>query len=294
MTVPSTVDAAGWLRNHLDGEDGDVDLARAMVQAFAEALMSAEASMQCQAGYGERSEERVNSRTATAAGGGTRGSARSICRSPSCARARTSRRGCWCIAGGPSRRWRRSSPRPTSKVSPPAGSRISSRRWASPASRRRKCPGWPASSTPRWPSSANAAGHGALPLPVDRRPGAPRGALDRAVVKGHGRWSVAATIEAEGSPTSGTRGRAARSHNAGTGQHRQMARVRQARRKVYVRNQRLNASQAIHQLDPDGSGPEVNADPHSAVRGAPLAGLERRSGGHGEGLRRSRGDVAGA
>ena len=59
MTVPSTLDAAGWLRNHLDGEDGDQDLARAMLQAFAEALMSAEASMQCQAGYGERSEERV-------------------------------------------------------------------------------------------------------------------------------------------------------------------------------------------------------------------------------------------
>jgi hypothetical protein len=31
-----------------------------MLQAFAEALMSAEASMQCQAAYGERTEERVN------------------------------------------------------------------------------------------------------------------------------------------------------------------------------------------------------------------------------------------
>jgi putative transposase len=62
MTVPSTVDAAAWLRNHLDGEHGDSDLTRAMLQAFAEALMSAEASMQCQAAYGERSEERVNSR----------------------------------------------------------------------------------------------------------------------------------------------------------------------------------------------------------------------------------------
>jgi transposase-like protein len=62
MTVPTTVDAAAWLRNHLEGEHGDSDLARAMLQAFAEALMSAEASMQCQAAYGERSEERVNSR----------------------------------------------------------------------------------------------------------------------------------------------------------------------------------------------------------------------------------------
>ena len=59
MTVPSTMDAAGWLRNHLEGDDGDADLARSMLAAFAEALMSAEASMQCQAGYGERSEERV-------------------------------------------------------------------------------------------------------------------------------------------------------------------------------------------------------------------------------------------
>jgi len=62
VTVPSTIDAAGWLRNHLEGPDGDGDLARSMLAAFAEALMSAEASMQCQAAYGERSDERTNSR----------------------------------------------------------------------------------------------------------------------------------------------------------------------------------------------------------------------------------------
>jgi putative transposase len=62
VTVPSTLDAAGWLRNHLEAPEGDGDLARSMLAAFAEALMSAEASMQCQAGYGERSDERVNSR----------------------------------------------------------------------------------------------------------------------------------------------------------------------------------------------------------------------------------------
>jgi len=50
--MPCTLDAAGWLRNHLGGDDGDQDLARAMMQAFGEALMSAEASMQCQAAYG--------------------------------------------------------------------------------------------------------------------------------------------------------------------------------------------------------------------------------------------------
>lgn len=62
MTVPTTIDPAVWLGNHLAGEDGDVDLARAMLAAFANALMSAEASASCMAGYGERTEERVNSR----------------------------------------------------------------------------------------------------------------------------------------------------------------------------------------------------------------------------------------
>ena len=62
MTVPTTLDAAGWLRNHFDGDGGDGDLLRSMLQSFAEALMSAEASMQCQAGYGERTDDRVNSR----------------------------------------------------------------------------------------------------------------------------------------------------------------------------------------------------------------------------------------
>ena len=41
MPVPCTLDAAGWLRNHLKGDDGDTDLARAMVQAVAEVLMGA-------------------------------------------------------------------------------------------------------------------------------------------------------------------------------------------------------------------------------------------------------------
>lgn len=62
MTVPTAIDAAGWLRNHLDADDGDHDLAREMLAAFAEVLMSAEASSQCLAGYGERSMERINSR----------------------------------------------------------------------------------------------------------------------------------------------------------------------------------------------------------------------------------------
>lgn len=62
MTVPSIIDAAGWLRNRLEAPDADGDLARAMLQAFAEALMSAEASAVCNAAYGERTDERTNSR----------------------------------------------------------------------------------------------------------------------------------------------------------------------------------------------------------------------------------------
>ncbi len=62
MTVPTTIDASAWLGKYLEGADGDTDLARAMLQAFAEAIMSAQASMQCNAGYGERTDERENSR----------------------------------------------------------------------------------------------------------------------------------------------------------------------------------------------------------------------------------------
>ena len=62
MTVKTTIDPAVWLRNRLDDPDGESDLLAAMLKAFAETLMSAEASAQCEAGYGERTEERVNSR----------------------------------------------------------------------------------------------------------------------------------------------------------------------------------------------------------------------------------------
>jgi len=44
LTAPSTVDAAGRLGKFLEGDDGDTDLARAMLQTFARTLMSAEAS----------------------------------------------------------------------------------------------------------------------------------------------------------------------------------------------------------------------------------------------------------
>ena len=62
MTVPATIDAAAWLSKQLEGDDGDVDMARAMLAAFAQTLMSAQASAMCGAAFNERSEERVNSR----------------------------------------------------------------------------------------------------------------------------------------------------------------------------------------------------------------------------------------
>ncbi|HZE14478.1 MAG TPA: IS256 family transposase [Mycobacterium sp.] len=62
MTVPTTIDAAGWLSKYLEGPDGDGDMVRAMLKTFVDTLMSAEATALCGAGFGERSDERVNSR----------------------------------------------------------------------------------------------------------------------------------------------------------------------------------------------------------------------------------------
>jgi Transposase, Mutator family len=80
------------------------DLLRAMVQAFAEALMGAEADALCGAPYGQHSDERVNYRNGTGSGGGTPGRAALTWRSPSCGRARISLIGCWSGAAVPSRR----------------------------------------------------------------------------------------------------------------------------------------------------------------------------------------------
>jgi transposase-like protein len=48
------------LRKHL--EEGEPDLLRSMLRAFAEQLVAAEASAMCNAGYSEITPERVNSR----------------------------------------------------------------------------------------------------------------------------------------------------------------------------------------------------------------------------------------
>ncbi len=55
-------DAGAWFGNYLEGEDADGDLARAMLKAFSEAVMSAQASAQCGAAYNERTEDRENTR----------------------------------------------------------------------------------------------------------------------------------------------------------------------------------------------------------------------------------------
>ena len=60
MTAPKSVDPAGVLREQLGS--ASPDLLQAMVKAFADALMSAEADAVCGAPYGQRSDERVNSR----------------------------------------------------------------------------------------------------------------------------------------------------------------------------------------------------------------------------------------
>jgi putative transposase len=58
--VPTNMDALEWLRKHLEAEGND--LLRDMVRSFAERLMAAEVDVLCNAGYGEVTPERTNSR----------------------------------------------------------------------------------------------------------------------------------------------------------------------------------------------------------------------------------------
>ncbi|TMR06880.1 IS256 family transposase [Actinomadura soli] len=60
MAVDNSVDPAEWIAEQIGA--CEPDLLRSMVKTMAEALMSAEAEAVCGAGYGERSEERVNRR----------------------------------------------------------------------------------------------------------------------------------------------------------------------------------------------------------------------------------------
>ncbi|MGH3392049.1 MAG: IS256 family transposase [Actinomadura sp.] len=60
MAVGNSVDPAGWFAEQIGV--CEPDLLRSMVKTMAEALMSAEADALCGAGYGERSDGRVNRR----------------------------------------------------------------------------------------------------------------------------------------------------------------------------------------------------------------------------------------
>ncbi|SDI23764.1 Transposase, Mutator family, partial [Sinosporangium album] len=60
MAANNSVNPAAWLAKQI--ETGDPDMLRSMVKTMADALMSAEADTLCGAGYGERSDDRVNHR----------------------------------------------------------------------------------------------------------------------------------------------------------------------------------------------------------------------------------------
>ena len=60
MAAGPSIDVSGWLEEQL--AQASLDLLRAMVATFAEALMGAEAGAVCGAAYGERSAERANTR----------------------------------------------------------------------------------------------------------------------------------------------------------------------------------------------------------------------------------------
>jgi putative transposase len=60
MTAPKSMNPVEFLREQ--AATADADVLRAMVKTFADALMSAEADAMCGAPYGQRSDERVNSR----------------------------------------------------------------------------------------------------------------------------------------------------------------------------------------------------------------------------------------
>ncbi|GAA3113078.1 hypothetical protein GCM10020001_035110 [Nonomuraea salmonea] len=60
MTADNSVTPERWLAQQI--ETGDPDMLRSMVKTMAETLMSAEADSLCGAAYGQRSDERTNSR----------------------------------------------------------------------------------------------------------------------------------------------------------------------------------------------------------------------------------------
>ncbi len=121
---------------------------------------------------------------------------------------------------------------------------------------------------------------------------------NRAVMKGHRGQSVAAGWSKLGAayPPERAEWVASSPDNDGTDQYCQMVRVRLARWEgVREKPAVERLSSEFHQLQPGGSG--LGSSAHSYRRfgaGNSLADIRRRSGGHVEGLRRSRGEAAGA
>ncbi len=93
--------------------DEHADVLRDGVRMIVGELMEAEVAQLAGAERDEHSPDRVRSATGTASASGTRGSGRSSWRSRGCAPGRTSR-AFWSRGAAPSRRWSRSSRRPTS------------------------------------------------------------------------------------------------------------------------------------------------------------------------------------
>ena len=121
MEVTNTIGAAALVRKYLESDAGH-DLLAEMVKTTAELLMDAEVDVLCNAGYGERTEARVNSRNGhrdrrwdTRAGTIT-------LEIPKLRKGRATCRACSSPGGVPSRRSSRWSARPTSRACPPGGS----------------------------------------------------------------------------------------------------------------------------------------------------------------------------
>ena len=102
MTAAHDIDLPALLAERLTTTHPDV--LRELLATFIHTLMGAEADALCGAGYGQRSSERTNSATATGIANSIPVQGHWIWQSPSCAKAPTSRTGCWNAANVPSGR----------------------------------------------------------------------------------------------------------------------------------------------------------------------------------------------
>lgn len=100
MTTAHNIDLPAVLAERLTTCHPDV--LRELLATFIHTLMGAEADALCGAGYGERSNERTNSRNGYRHRQFDTRAALWISRSPSCGTALTSRTGCWNAANAPS------------------------------------------------------------------------------------------------------------------------------------------------------------------------------------------------